>query len=103
LVLWWTISSRLRPCDHIKSTLWIPILVSAREIVSLGWSDNVSWWKDDMRHREDGPAVITFDQHEWWVNGIEITDELDEWLKENEYSYPFTTDEQKMMFKLRFC
>jgi hypothetical protein len=78
-------------------------LVSAREIVSLGWSDNVSWWKDDMRHREDGPAVITFDQHEWWVNGIEITDELDEWLKENEYSYPFTTDEQKMMFKLRFC
>jgi hypothetical protein len=65
-----------------------------------------AWFKNHLYHREDGPAVVysynSGCQDEWWVNGVDISDEVDGWLKENDYSYPFT-DEQQMMFKLRFC
>jgi hypothetical protein len=64
------------------------------------------WYKNHLCHREDGPAVMYGYKvprlDEWWVNGVEISNEVDEWLMENDCSYPFT-DEQQMMFKLRFC
>lgn len=29
------------------------------------------WYKDGLRHREDGPAVIwSFGIQQWWVNGV---------------------------------
>jgi hypothetical protein len=29
-----------------------------------------SWWLNDQRHRDDGPAVIYPDgTQEWWING----------------------------------
>jgi hypothetical protein len=29
------------------------------------------WYKEDMLHREDGPAIIrTNGEHEFWVDGV---------------------------------
>ena len=31
---------------------------------------DVAWWKNGKLHREDGPAVIRFDEYKsWWING----------------------------------
>jgi len=35
-----------------------------------------SWWLDEKRHREDGPAVIFIDgTEEWYLNGRYLTKE----------------------------
>lgn len=34
---------------------------------------NKSWWKDDVLHREDGPAVEWVNGYKsWWLNGIKV-------------------------------
>jgi hypothetical protein len=61
------------------------------------------WWFEGLPHRDDGPAVTggTFD-HEWWIKGKSITADVDLWLLENNFSWPFS-DEETMLFKLRFA
>lgn len=56
-------------------------------------------WRDEDNklHRDDGPAFIG-----WWICGINITTEVNEWMKENNITYPFS-DEEKLLFKLRFA
>lgn len=35
---------------------------------------NKSWWKDDVLHREDGPAVEWVNGHKsWWLNGVKVS------------------------------
>jgi len=60
------------------------------------------WWINRYRHRIDGPAVDYADgSKEWWINGKHITDEVNDWMKENNISYPFN-EETLFQFKMRF-
>jgi hypothetical protein len=65
-------------------------------------SGDESWWVNGVRHRDDGPAFISANKHlSWRRHGEDIDREVNEWMKENNISYPFT-DEQKVLFKLTF-
>ncbi|WP_211206081.1 hypothetical protein [Psychroflexus torquis] len=34
------------------------------------WNGNVKeWWLNDLRHREDGPAETNSMSNDWWING----------------------------------
>lgn len=59
------------------------------------------WHFNGMYHRIDGPAYIIGDIKEYWINDIEITMEVEKWMKENDISYPFD-EEETTLFKLRF-
>jgi|TARA_B110000240_G_C13261404_1_gene351783 hypothetical protein len=78
-----------------------------------------SWWKYGERHRTDGPAVESIYGNQWWIDGrlhhsdgpaIEYNDGNVCWYLEGlEYSFEEwlakttgLTDEQKVMFKLRY-
>lgn len=59
------------------------------------------WWTNGKWHRLDGPAIVEADgSREWWVNGHNVT-EVEQWIKENDFSYPFDKQTQ-VLFKLRF-
>ena len=61
---------------------------------TLYWCQNGQW------HRSCGPAVIRSDgRQEWWINGKDITQEVNEWLAGEEWQ---GTPEQIVEFKLRF-
>lgn len=60
------------------------------------------WFVNGNRHRIDGPAIEWNDGiKEWWINNDTITHEVNEWLIENNITYPFNEDEL-IQFKLRF-
>jgi hypothetical protein len=60
------------------------------------------WFKNCLLHRTIGPAVIDKNNNfQWWVNGVDITDEVEPWLKTRQYTYPFTP-EQQVEFMLTF-
>ena len=60
------------------------------------------WWVEDKRHRLDGPAYIdTGGLIKWYINHRDITTEVNEWLKRNNYTYPFD-NKTKLLFKLTF-
>jgi hypothetical protein len=67
------------------------------------WADGtVAWFKNDKCHRSCGPAVIRpNNKHEYWINDVNITEEVNAWLKTRKYKYPFTT-EQQVEFTLTF-
>jgi hypothetical protein len=67
--------------------------------------DREEWWSHGIITREDGPAIIYTGWHEvvWSINHKNITTEVNEWIKENNISWPFSTDEEKILFKMRFC
>jgi hypothetical protein len=67
------------------------------------WADgNLHWYKNDVYHRTAGPAVIHPDnKKEYWINGVNITEEVESWLKTRKYTYPFTP-EQQVEFTLTF-
>ena len=47
---------------------------NGRYVDALG---TVRWYKDGQLHREDGPAIeYASGKKEWWVNGVEYTEEL---------------------------
>ena len=58
------------------------------------------WYINGQRHRIDGPAIIRADgrQH-WLVNGKNITDEVEQWAKEREITWPWD-DEAQVEFLL---
>jgi hypothetical protein len=59
------------------------------------------WRKNGNLHRNTGPAVIYLKNKEYWINGVDITDEVEIWLKSRKYKYPFTP-EQQVKFTLTF-
>ena len=62
----------------------------------------LEWYCNNKLHRVSGPAV--FDANgstEYWVNGVEITNEVKSWLKTRKYKHPFTP-EQQVEFTLTF-
>jgi hypothetical protein len=60
------------------------------------------WYKNGERHRVTGPAVIKpNNKKEYWINGVNITTEVNTWLKTRKYKYPFTP-EQQVEFTLTF-
>jgi len=68
------------------------------------------WISHGKYHRTDGPAKIwKFDifginlqnQKYWYVNGIDISYEVNIWMKEHKISWPFTK-ENLIEFKLRW-
>jgi hypothetical protein len=63
---------------------------------------HLEWYKNGKQHRVTGPAVINQNnKKEYWVNGVEITNEVKSWLKTRKYKYPFTP-EQQVEFTLTF-
>jgi hypothetical protein len=68
----------------------------------IGADGTLAWSKNGDQHRTTGPAVIRPDnKHEYWINGVDITKEVNSWLKTRKYKYPLTT-EQQVEFTLTF-
>jgi hypothetical protein len=60
------------------------------------------WWKNGVRHRITGPAIVNpNNKNKYWINGVNITEEVESWLKTRKYKYPFTP-EQQVEFTLTF-
>jgi hypothetical protein len=61
------------------------------------------YWINGNMHRTDGPAFFgQFYRTKWYVNNIDITEGVQEWLSNTKYKWPFN-DYQQMEFKMRFC
>ena len=61
------------------------------------------WYVNDKLHRLDGPAIIWSDKiQEWYVKGKKITEEVKKWMTQMNITYPFT-DEEKVLFAVRFA
>jgi hypothetical protein len=68
----------------------------------IGAGGTLVWRKNGLRHRITGPAVIhPNNEHEYWINEVNITKEVESWLKTRKYTYPFTP-EQQVEFVLTF-
>jgi hypothetical protein len=68
----------------------------------IGKDGTQEWFVNGERHRLDGPAFIEADgTQDWWVHDINITDEVNCWIKENNFTWPFN-EGTLMQFKLRF-
>lgn len=54
-------------------------------------------------HRIDGPACEYrhLTRNEWYINGNHVTTDVEAWLAENQYTWPFDESTQ-MAFQLRF-
>ena len=63
---------------------------------------SLEWYKNGLLHRTTGPAIIRpNNKREYWINGVNITEEVKSWLKIRKYKYPFTP-EQQVEFALTF-
>jgi hypothetical protein len=63
---------------------------------------SLEWYKSGLPHRTTGPAAIyPNNKHEYRINGVNITEEVESWLKTRKYKYPFTS-EQQVEFVLTF-
>ena len=61
-----------------------------------------SWWIDGKLHRIDGPAIeYANGRKSWWINDKEVTNEVNNWLSENNVTYPFDED-GLVLFKMRW-
>ena len=68
----------------------------------IGISGHLVWLKNDKQHRTTGPAVIhPNNKKEYWINGVDVTKEVNAWLKSRKYKYPYTP-EQQVEFVLTF-
>ena len=67
------------------------------------WADGtLVWYKNGLLHRTTGPAVIwPNNEHEYRINGVDVTKEVKSWLKTRKYRVPFTP-EQQVEFTLTF-
>lgn len=67
------------------------------------WSDDsqfICWLQRGLYHRLDGPAIVS-PRLQWYVEGKDITEEVNEWLRESKSMIPFTPEE-KFQFLLKF-
>jgi hypothetical protein len=111
--LWWPVSSELLAnyCDgsHTKewvgSLLWLQNDVYHRDgdkPAYISSNGTLIWYTNGLPHRLAGPAVIYPDKKkEYWINGNNITKDVNAWLKTCQYEYPFTP-EQQVEFVLTF-
>jgi hypothetical protein len=68
----------------------------------IGADGTLVWYKNGKEHRVTGPAkILPNKKHEYWIEGVEITSEVESWLKTRKYKYPFTP-EQQVEFTLTF-
>jgi hypothetical protein len=68
----------------------------------IGSKGTLVWYKNGLLHRTTGPAIIRPNNKlEYWINGVEITSEVNSWLKTRKYKYQFTPDQQ-VEFTLTF-
>src|ERR1700691_2235897 len=67
------------------------------------WDDGTKYYYlNDKLHREDGPAIIRKDgRKEWFLNDNNITEEVNDWVKENNIPKVWTNS-HKILFKLTF-
>lgn len=54
---------------------------------------------DGLEHNQDGPWRIP--SPVWMIHGHNISDEVNEWMKENDITYPWDKETQ-VLFELRF-
>jgi len=63
-----------------------------------------AWWLNGERHRTDGPAIVTTIMSHlielWFLNDNELYN-VNEWVKENNFTIPFDEPTQ-MMFLMKF-
>ena len=78
---------------------------------AIEWDEGSQYWyKHDLPHRLDGPAVI---QHHnkllkfhnkpkiiWFINGHNVTDEIRTWAKDNDIDLDNLTEDDKLLIKL---
>ena len=64
----------------------------------------LSWWINGKRHRLYAPAFMILNKkNKWFINNIDITNEVSEWIKQNNYPrYTKWDNDIKLHFKLRF-
>ena len=68
----------------------------------IGMTGYLGWYKSGLQHRVTGPAVIWPNKEEaYWINGVDVTKDVNAWLKTRKYKYPFTF-EQQVEFALTF-
>jgi hypothetical protein len=61
----------------------------------IGADGILGWRKNGLPHRITGPAVIyPNNKHEYWINGVNITKEVESWLETRQYTCPFTPEQQ---------
>ena len=61
------------------------------------------WFIKDKLHRENGPAIIWSDGvQEWYINGNNITESVNEWMQKQNVSWPWD-EETQAQFILTFC
>jgi hypothetical protein len=61
----------------------------------IGMTGYLGWYKSGLQHRVTGPAVIySKKKREYWINGINITKEVNAWLETRKYKVPFTPEQQ---------
>jgi len=70
---------------------------------ALEWYDgDQCWYKDGVLHRVDGPAIVTLAKGVgWFVNNQNITDSVEEWMEEQNITWPFDEPTQ-MLFLMKF-
>lgn len=54
---------------------------------------NTTWYVNDQKHRIDGPAVDWKTKTFWFINGIELTNAVDPFMKKYGITYPYKKDE----------
>ena len=60
------------------------------------------WWKNDNRHRNDGPAYINeeYKIYAWSIKNKDITNEITKWVKDNEIDWRNMSLVEQIMLKL---
>ncbi len=67
----------------------------------ISWNEYQEWYKDGNLHREDGPAYINSDGTQiWYINGKDITDDIINWAKDRNIDLNNMTDYDKMVLKI---
>ena len=60
------------------------------------------WFRYDQRHREGAPAIIRPNGNRvWWVNGKNITESVEKWMRDREVTWPFD-EETEVEFRLSY-
>jgi hypothetical protein len=103
---WWPVSPELtdsyRDGSHTKewfdgSLEWQKNGLTHRDRdkpAFIGPKGLLAWWENGLLHRTTGPAVIySNNKHEYWINGVDITKQVESWLETHQYKYPFTPEQ----------
>jgi hypothetical protein len=62
-----------------------------------------AWYQNGLCHRLDGPAVkYSSSGHDWYINGTKVTEEVMQWLSEQNIKLPMSESELSM-FILKFA